>query len=235
MTRTPPLSPRRTALPFSHFLVASLFFSTICAQTNSTTTNENTSNDGSGIGPDYRRNASFLLFAIQSLVLGVFLLGFGKRSFRITTGLGLGLLLQLIVWVAIVNSLGQVGFSGASQDHTSIIIWAIVFFCSLVGVAIGSWLWVVGMVAMGGCGGLSLALSIIMIGNDDLGGNRGIARYVRCLRPRFLYALHVVCVIFFTDVELIFRYIILAVVTLVVMILAPLLHATIGMVSNVPP
>lgn len=180
MTATTSLISLRTALPLSRFLVASLFFSTTFAQTNSTTTNDTTSNDGSGVGPDYRRNASFLLFAIQSLVVGGFLLGFGKRCFRITTGLGLGLLLQLIVWVGIVNSLGVGGFSGASQDHTSIIIWAIVFFCSLVGVAIGSWFWVVGMVAMAGCGGLSLALSIIMMGNDDLAGNHGLARYVGC-------------------------------------------------------
>ncbi|KAL8286736.1 hypothetical protein RQP46_004264 [Phenoliferia psychrophenolica] len=134
--------------------------------------------DGSGSSP-YLHSPPFLLFAIESLVIGAFLVVFGKRAWKTTTGLGLGLALELVTWIIIVNVLPAKGFSSASSDEgrKDIIIWAIVSAAGLLGLALGSapWFWYSGMVAIGGCGGLSLALSIVMMANDDL---PAVARWI---------------------------------------------------------
>lgn len=138
--------------------------------------------DGSGSAP-YLHSPPFLLFAIESLCLGSFLCVFGQRTWKTTTGLGLGLATELVVWVVIVNCLPANGFSTASQSRTDVIIWAIVTASGLLGILVGStkWFWSVGMVAMGGCAGLGLALSVVLFGNDDL---PKVARYVFVLsRP----------------------------------------------------
>lgn len=147
--------------------------------------------DGSGSAP-YLHSAPFLLFAIESLLIGVVLVAFGKRAWKATTGLGLGLALELVVWVIIANTLPASGFSPSTtaQGRKDIIIWAIVSASGLVGVVVGSteWMWAPGMVAMGACGGLSLALSVVMMGSDDL---PPVARCVSGFRPGSRSAEHV--------------------------------------------
>ncbi|KAM0746516.1 hypothetical protein T439DRAFT_360208 [Meredithblackwellia eburnea MCA 4105] len=145
---------------------------------------ENIASDGSGTAP-YRHSPSFLLFALQSLFLGLYLSLRGKRGFRTTTALGLGLSLELVVWVVIVNTLGEGGFSDASLNRKDLIIWAICTASALIGIVCGwsAWFWPLGMVAMGGCGGLSLALSVMLMGRD-------------CLKPTARWILISVCTSF---------------------------------------
>ena len=85
-----------------------------------------------------------------------------------TTGIGTGLLCEFLVWVIIVNTLSQDGFSKESSEDTSIIIWAVVTAAGVVGVGLGSYFWRVGTIAMGACAGLSLGLSIALMGDDAL-------------------------------------------------------------------
>ena len=85
-----------------------------------------------------------------------------------TTGIGTGLLCEFLVWVIIVNTLSQDGFSKESSEDTSIIIWAVVTAAGVVGVGLGGYFWRVGTIAMGACAGLSLGLSIALMGDDAL-------------------------------------------------------------------
>ncbi|BGP12855.1 hypothetical protein JCM10213_005228 [Rhodosporidiobolus nylandii] len=123
--------------------------------------------DGSGSAP-YLHSPSFLLFSLESLVIGLVLLLAGHRLWRATTALGLGLLLELLVWVVIANTLPADGFSATSESKTSIIVWTLVSAAGVVGLAVGAWAWRVGVFAMGACTGVSLALSVAMMGENGL-------------------------------------------------------------------
>lgn len=122
--------------------------------------------DGSGAAP-YRSSPSFLLFAILSLLLGALLLAAGKRVWRVTTALGAGLLVELLVWITIVNLLGD-GVFGESATTSGLLVWGIVSISALVGAAVGAFFWRIGMTAMCLCGGMSLGLSIAMMARDCL-------------------------------------------------------------------
>lgn len=127
--------------------------------------------DGSGSAP-YRSSPSFLLFAIQSIVLGVFLLSWGKRSWKVGTALGLGLAFELVTWVAIVNTVGAEGFSASSRNAADLILWGAVTAVGVFGAVLGATklFWMLGTVAMAGCGGMAFSLSVIMMGDNDLPG-----------------------------------------------------------------
>lgn len=131
--------------------------------------------DGSGSAP-YRNSPAFLLFAIQSILLGLFLLVCGKRSWRIGTGLGLRLAIESITWAAIVNAIRPEGFPASSRNASDLIVWGIVTAAGIVGAVLGEtrWFKMLGMAAMAGCGELAFSLSVVMMGDDDL---PGIARY----------------------------------------------------------
>lgn len=122
--------------------------------------------DGSGAAP-YRASAPFLLFTIVSLLVGAGLLVAGKRMFRTSTALGAGLLLELLVWVCIVNTLPSQGFASSAKT-SDLILWTIVTAGGLVGLVVGGYFWRVGMGAMCICGGMSLGLSIAMMSEGAL-------------------------------------------------------------------
>ncbi|GAA5849973.1 hypothetical protein JCM8547_000969 [Rhodosporidiobolus lusitaniae] len=136
------------------------------ASSSNAPTTESTS-DGSGSAPN-RHSPSFLLFSILCLVPSLPLLLAGHRLFRLTTSLGAGLLLYFIVWVVLANTLSAGGFSEESRGKTGIIVWALCAAGGIVGMAVGAWWWRVGVVAMGGCAGAALGLSVAMMGNDAL-------------------------------------------------------------------
>lgn len=122
--------------------------------------------DGSGVAP-YRNSAPFLLFTIVSLLVGAGLLVAGKRMFRTTTALGAGLLLELLVWVCIVNTLSSQGLASSAKT-SDLILWTIVTVGGLVGLTVGGYFWRVGMGAMCICGGMSLGFSITMMAEGAL-------------------------------------------------------------------
>lgn len=96
---------------------------------NSTTT---TLNDGSGIYP-FRTSPSFLLFSIQSIVIGLFLLLLGKRGWRLTSGIALYLTFEFLTWVTIINTLRDEGFNGNYSSNTNgLIIWGVVTIFGLL-------------------------------------------------------------------------------------------------------
>ncbi|GAA6035156.1 hypothetical protein JCM8097_006393 [Rhodosporidiobolus ruineniae] len=123
--------------------------------------------DGSGSTP-YLHSPSFLLFSLESLLIGLFLLLYGHRGWRATTALGTGLLLEFVVWVIVANTLPAGGFSSASRDDTGIIVWALVSAGGIVGLFVGAVWWRVGVFATGACGGLALGLGIDMMGDNAL-------------------------------------------------------------------
>ena len=121
--------------------------------------------DGSGSAP-YLSSPSFLLFAITSLLLGAVLLVAGKRGWRVTTALGAGLLLELLVWITIVNNLKEGVFGATTQS--ALLVWGIVALSGVLGLAFGSYFWRFGMGTMCMIGGISLGLSISMMATDCL-------------------------------------------------------------------
>jgi hypothetical protein len=60
--------------------------------------------DGSGFGD---RLSSCLLFSLLFLLVGGVLLSFGRRGWRVTTGICLGLVLSLAAWAITVASMGD--------------------------------------------------------------------------------------------------------------------------------
>lgn len=125
-----------------------------------------TSSDGSGSAP-YRASPSFLLFALTSLLVGSLLLVAGKRLWRVTTALGAGLLLELLVWITIVNTMSDNGFASSTRTN-DLVLWAIVTAGGIVGLAVGGFFWRVGMLAACICGGMSFGFSIAMMAKNDL-------------------------------------------------------------------
>lgn len=122
--------------------------------------------DGSGAAP-YRNSPSFLLFAIVSLLLGALLLVGGKRLWKVTTALGAGLLVELLVWITIVNLLDEVTFS-SSATTSGMLVWGITSLAGVVGLAAGAFFWRLGMGAMCVCAGMSLGFSIAMMARNCL-------------------------------------------------------------------
>ncbi|GAA6001656.1 hypothetical protein JCM10207_002251 [Rhodosporidiobolus poonsookiae] len=148
-------------IPLANAAVLPASPSTILAATIETTS------DGSGT-PPYLHSASFLLFAIESLVIGLFLLTCGHRGWRATTALGTGLLVEFLVWLVIANTLPGAGFSSESASKTGIIVWALVTAGGVVGLTVGAFFWRVGIFASGACAGLALGLGIDMMGDNAL-------------------------------------------------------------------
>ncbi|ORY85326.1 hypothetical protein BCR35DRAFT_313392 [Leucosporidium creatinivorum] len=125
-----------------------------------------TSSDGSGSAP-YRTSPSFLLFALTSLLVGALLLVAGKKLWRVTTALGAGLLLELLVWITIFNTTSDDGLTSSTRTN-DLILWAIVTAGAIVGLVIGGFFWRAGMGAMCICGGMSFGFSIAMMAENDL-------------------------------------------------------------------
>ncbi|KAI5480070.1 hypothetical protein MNV49_002035 [Pseudohyphozyma bogoriensis] len=172
MDAVPPAPRRPLVRSSSHLVCAAILLvalasTTLAAPANTTSSQQDVASDGSGSSP-YRRSAPFLLFALESLILGLALLAYGKRGWRFTCGVGLGLALELITWVAIVNSLDSNGFVSSSPASNDILIWAIVSIAGLVGLALGSFLWMLGMAAMSAVGGVAFSFTIVMMANNDL-------------------------------------------------------------------
>ncbi|GAA5861483.1 hypothetical protein JCM1840_005385 [Sporobolomyces johnsonii] len=141
---------------------------------NDDSTTQETTLDGSGHAP-FLHSPSFLLFAIESILAGLFLAVSGHRGWRATTALGATLLLEFLVWVIMANTMGEDGFSAASAADTGIIVWAVVTASGVVGLVLGATVWRIGVFAMGACSGLALGLSIAMMGDNAL---RAVARWV---------------------------------------------------------
>ncbi|GAA5899989.1 hypothetical protein JCM6882_007019 [Rhodosporidiobolus microsporus] len=137
------------------------------SSSSSTSTAAELSSPGSG-SPPYRTSPSFLLFALTSLLLGLFLLTCGHRGWRAITALGCGLVLELVVWVVIANTLPAEGFSEKSQDSTGLIVWGLVTAGGLVGLVVGAFWWRVGVFAMGAVSGAALGLGVDMMGDNAL-------------------------------------------------------------------
>ncbi|GAA6061692.1 hypothetical protein JCM10212_005984 [Sporobolomyces blumeae] len=131
--------------------------------------------DGSGEAP-YLTDPSFLLFAIFHLLLGLFLVTYGNRGWRVSTGVGTGLLVEFLVWVALVNTVPSTGFSRSTFEDTGLIVWGIVTVCGIVSSVIGATFWRVGVFASGASAGLSFGISIALMGDEALGS---LARRVR--------------------------------------------------------
>lgn len=125
--------------------------------------------DGSGV-PPYLRSPPFLLFSVQCLIVGVVLTPFGKRLWRVTTGLGLGLLLEWTAWIITINHTEGDGIQNhrLGRATVDIIVWAISFGLFLVGAALGAFFWRVGVLALSACAGLALAVSILMMADNTM-------------------------------------------------------------------
>lgn len=123
-----------------------------------------------------------------------------------------------VSWVAIVNTL-QGEFGHLSKEKSDIIIWVITSICGILGgftTSLGA-MWRVGIVLIGSCGGLSLAISIILMGRDCL------PAVARCV-PSICHVHHL------RAYSLSFRWVILGAFTLAGLVLGPLLQENVGMV-----
>lgn len=140
----------------------------LTSSTNALLLNSIPINDGSGNLP-YITSASFLLFAIQSLVLGLFLCLAGKRMFRLTTALSVFLIFEFLTWIVIINTLRDEGFNSSYSGSTNgVIIWAVVTIFGLLFSGIGAVFWRIGIVLSGGLAGAALGFSIVLMANDDI-------------------------------------------------------------------
>lgn len=115
-----------------------------------------------GGGTDY--NAPAVLWIVFSGLLGLPLAFAGVRGWRITSGVGFGLILSFFIWCAFVNT--TTGASLAANPVTSDLLLSLfVWGCFLLGTVLGSLRIgiLAGVSALGASGGVAIGILIALL------------------------------------------------------------------------
>jgi len=121
--------------------------------------------DGSGSGFD----PTALIWIVFTLVIGVPMAVAGIRGWRLTTGVGIGLVVSVSSWAALANSIGP---SGVTDLVLSLIVLGFFFLGFILGVfEFGRQM---GMACLGASGGVALGIRIVLLRPGLIFGNKGI-------------------------------------------------------------
>ena len=95
-----------------------------------------------------------ILYAILVISGGVVLLGYGIRFFRLVVGLSGFAACSVIAFIILANIHDAYNLG----SHSNLIMLAGSLISGIVGAALGLWIWMVALGAVGGLGGFSLAM-----------------------------------------------------------------------------
>ncbi|KAL5532899.1 hypothetical protein ACEPAF_4673 [Sanghuangporus sanghuang] len=123
------------------------------------TVDQSPASDGSGDG----MNLPAVLWIVFAFLIGFPLLTMGVRLGRFTSGVGLGLGLAVALWASVINTVSE-------GDISDIVILAIAVVLFLIGFIVGVMTieYLVGVLALGAAGGMSLAMRAVLMREDLL-------------------------------------------------------------------
>ncbi|KAI8451664.1 hypothetical protein BY996DRAFT_4585569 [Phakopsora pachyrhizi] len=114
------------------------------------------------------RSPSLILQALIPLVLSICLFAFGRKLYRFTTSVSVGISFSLLVWAIFINLETGVTIAGWNDEVAALTVWSTMIGAGLLGCLLGfqpKW-WgahVTGRLCLGANAGLGLSFSILLL------------------------------------------------------------------------